>query len=133
MPFQVKDGNGDIIWMQDAGEDGLTSGTAKTPVGINPVISSYTHSAVSITTTSTTVIASNAGRKHLILINSGIEPVYIRLASAGATIADIPLNPAPAVNQSGGSYEITNDNLYRGAIVAITATGSSTLRVIEGV
>lgn len=91
---------------------------------INP-----THSTAAMTNVSGTVLAANAARRYALLVNDGSADVYIKL---GATAV---ANQGIRINAGGGAYEIsaTNDNLFFGAINGITAAGTATMLVTEGV
>ena len=95
-------------------------------------VASYTtpaHSAVAVATTSTSVLASNANRLYLLLVNDSDTDIYINLG--GAAVASQGIR----INANGGSYEMNagSGNVYTGAIHAIHAsTGTKTLLVTEG-
>lgn len=80
--------------------------------------------AVSVTTSSTTLLNSNLARKSFIIQNSGSVPVFITLDSASSTALYSVYLP------SRGTYE---DGGYSGAITAVTASGSITVMVTEKV
>ena len=88
-----------------------------------------THTAPSIGTTSTTALASNAGRLYALLINDSDETIYLKLGVAAVA------NEGIRLNANGGSYEMSKKlgNLYTGVINAICASGGKTLLVLEGV
>ena len=83
--------------------------------------------AVPVTTTSATAIAANAARMSLVIVNNGASDVTIRRAATAVAGQGIVLKA------NGGSYEINSTNLYKGVISCITATGTSTLAIEEGV
>ena len=87
-----------------------------------------THTAPSIGTTSTTALASNAGRLYALLINDSDETIYLKL---GATAV---ANEGIRLNANGGSYEMSKllGNLYTGAVYGICVSGNKTLLVTEG-
>jgi len=88
-----------------------------------------THTAVTVGNTTTAVIAANAARKYLLLVNDSDEAIYVNLG--GAAVA----NTGVRINANGGSLELSvqHANLYAGAVNAICASGSKKLLVTEGV
>jgi len=92
------------------------------------LITTCTPSNVAVTATSSTALASNSSRVSAVLVNTGINDVTIR-RSATAVVAGTGI----VIKAGGGTYEINSTNLYTGAITAITASGSSTLAIEEGV
>ena len=91
---------------------------------INPA-----HTTAAMTTTTGAALAANAARRYALLVNDGAVDVYIKLGAAAVA------NQGIRINANGGSYEISpsTGNLYLGAINGITATGTATLLVLEGV
>ena len=87
------------------------------------------HSAVSIGTNSTSVIAANKARRYLLIANDGSVTVYIALGVAAVTNQGIPVMP------NGGAYEMSQDkgNLFLGAVNGTTPTGVAAVLVTEGV
>lgn len=85
-----------------------------------------TNSNKSVLTSSTEILAANANRKYVCLVNSGSFPVYLGI---GATaVADKGVYIAPL----GGSYEmISGESLYLGAINGISVGGASNVTIIE--
>lgn len=88
-----------------------------------------THTVVTVGATTTQIVAANANRKYLLLINDSDENIYLKLGAAGVINAGIRLNA------NGGSYEMFAivGNIYTGAINGICASGSKKLLVTEGV
>jgi len=89
-----------------------------------------THSAVTVTSTTTQALAANANRKYVLLVNDSDTAIYIKLGAAAVA------NEGIRLNANGGSYEMSNlgGNLYAGAINAIHGgSGNKTLLVTEGV
>lgn len=78
-----------------------------------------TPSKQAIASTSTLVLAANAGRTGLILTNDSDTVLY--LGFGGAAV----INKGFRMNASGGAYEMNETNLYTGAIYAITAAGEN--------
>ena len=86
---------------------------------------------VSISTTSATVAAANAKRKHVVIQNQGTEAVILRLSSLAASTSDYHavLSKCLAARDGlGGS--ITVDN-YQGAITGICESNTSVVSVME--
>ncbi|WP_269850684.1 hypothetical protein [Methanosarcina horonobensis] len=86
-----------------------------------------THSKATIGTSSTTVIAANANRKALIIINDGTESMYIKLGASAVMAEGI------RINANGGAYELSKElgNLYTGAINGICASGNMNVLVTQ--
>lgn len=100
--------------------------TKPVPVKQAIVITTATPATVSVTTTSGTVLAANAARKDAVITNYGTVGCF--LARGATAVAGQGIYLAP----SGGAYNIDANNLYRGAITAITASGTASLSVSEG-
>jgi len=106
----------------------LAPGSAE--VGVGGDYTTPTHSAVTVTSTTTQALAANANRKYALLINDSDTVIYIKLGAAAVA------NEGIRLNANGGSYEMSDlhGNLYAGAINAIHgSTGNKTLLVTEGV
>jgi len=88
-----------------------------------------THTAVTIGSSTTAVLAANANRTYVLLVNDSDAVVYVKLGAAAA------MNAGVRLNANGGSYEMSYNigNLYTGAINGISAAGSKVLLVTEGV
>jgi hypothetical protein len=82
-----------------------------------------TNTLVTCGTGSTLAIASSSARQYTALVNDSSNSVYLSLGSAAVSGSGIRLNA------NGGSFEITPDNLWTGAIYCI-ASGSSNLSVV---
>ena len=79
-----------------------------------------------VTTTSQVVLAANEARKYAILINTSNENMWLRLGNPAVVGEGIFLARA------GFAYEISQDNLYVGAIHAIhDGTGDKKLSILE--
>ena len=94
------------------------------------VITTPTHSVVTVTVASGVALAANTSRSHALLINDSDTPIYLMFGAAAVANQGVRLNAA------GGSYEMSSllGNLYRGAINAIHGgTGNKVLLVDEGV
>jgi hypothetical protein len=93
---------------------------------VNSIQGTVTNTSVTVSTTTSLVLAPASGRIYAAIVNSGSNGVYLALAptSTQATAGQgIYLAPG------GGAYEITLDNHYVGAISGITSTGTSTLSI----
>jgi hypothetical protein len=80
-----------------------------------------------VTTTTTTILAANPQRRAAVLVNTGATDLYLaigRAAEAGKGIC---------LKATGGSYEINCTNLTHAAIDAITASGTTTMSIHEGI
>lgn len=93
----------------------------------NP-LSSASHTAVTIGSTTTPVLSANPKRRYVILINDSNEEIYIAL---GATATK---NTGIRINANGGSFEMSRGigNLYLGEIAGVSTSGNMTLLVTEG-
>lgn len=90
----------------------------------NRIESGVTNTNVSVLATSTTVLAANSARVYAALFNDSSNVVYCYLGSGAA------VNKGVRLAASGGSYEITPNNLYIGIIDCI-ASATSTVTVVE--
>ena len=87
-----------------------------------------THTSVSITDSSTTVLAANAARKYALFVNDGSSVIYLMVSNGAVVNQGIRLIP------SGGSYEMSANigNLDKRVVKAVCAT-TGLLLVTEGV
>lgn len=91
------------------------------------VITTATPSNVSATTTSGTAMAANASRKDAVFVNYGTTNGCFLARGATAVVGQgIYLAP------NGGSYSIDANNLYKGLVTVITASGTTTVSMSEG-
>lgn len=82
---------------------------------------------MSATVTSTSaVVAPAMNRQATSLVNSGAVACYLSLSPVATAGKGIYLAP------NGGYYNIDRNNLYKGAISAVTTTGTTTLVFSEG-
>lgn len=111
------------------GADGVNDGdvSASNPLPIGPSKGTPTETVVSVATTSTSVLASNASRKFLQIINDSDEVVYIAFDGAAAVAHE-----GTRLNPEGGA--VTLDRYVpTAAIKAIhEGTGNKKLLVTEG-
>jgi len=84
--------------------------------------SAGTNTAVSVGSSSTTVLASNANRKQAILVNDSDEEMYLKYGSTAVA------NSGLRLNAYGGTVVET---VYTGVIDAICASGSKVITVLE--
>ena len=95
-------------------------------VGRGLPIGAVTHSTASVTATSGPILSANASRTWFMIQNVGTIPVYVALGAA-ATAANGFLLAA------GGSFTGTADLNFTGAVHAITASGTNTVKIFEAV
>jgi len=105
---------------------------ATTDVGTTPEESdlTLTHTAVNVNG-NTTVIAANANRRYLLIVNDSDTVVYLWLQAGAAAV-----NRGIRLNASGGSFELTpHSGMYAGAIRANHGGGAvnKLLLITEGV
>ena len=91
------------------------------------VFASVTNTSVTVGATSTTVLTANGNRNWAIFINDSDEVIYLSLEDAAVK------NKGIRLNANGGSFELTNDNNFKGAIFAICTSGNKNLCVAWGV
>ena len=87
-----------------------------------------THTAPTIGTTTTLVLAANANRLYALLVNVSDEAIYLGLGTDAIQGEGLPLLT------KGSHYEMSGkfDNLYIGVINGICASGGKKLLVTEG-
>ena len=91
-------------------------------------VGTLTHAAVSVLTTSTSVLAATtAKRLLLILVNDGANTIYCNLAGAAAV-----LNEGVRLNASGGNL-LLDASVGITEIFCIAETGTTVLLVTQGV
>jgi hypothetical protein len=74
---------------------------------------------VNVTSAGQTALAANANRICAVLVNDSDTDIYIKLGSAPA------LNTGIKLNAYGGSFAITQANLYTGVITAICSSATA--------
>ena len=94
----------------------------------NPVPVVNTVSSVTLAVSTTTVLSANQNRQYALIMNDSDTVIYLHLNAPTTTNA---LNEGIRLNASGGSYEISRDNLYTGAISATSTAASKVLTTIE--
>lgn len=101
-------------------------GTFSPGVSSSNIVTTATPSSVSVTTTSGAVLAANAARKDAVITNYGTVGCFLARSATAVVGQGIYLAAG------GGAYNIDANNLYRGQLTAITASGTATLAVSEG-
>lgn len=84
--------------------------------------SAGTSTGVTVGSTSTTVLASNASRKAAIIVNDSDETVYLKYGTGATSNSGIRLNA------NGG---LVREEMYTGIITGICASGSKVVTVTE--
>ncbi|MBA3829884.1 MAG: hypothetical protein H0X33_13170 [Taibaiella sp.] len=92
------------------------------PLTTNRALGTTTVTGVSVTTTSAQIIASNASRKSLLIINNSTVVVYVKSGTATATNASIAIQP------NGGTFQTDTTS---SAFQAIVASGTASVTVVE--
>lgn len=106
----------------DSGD--ATAGTQRVVSATNRISSANGDGAcISVTTSTTAILASFATRKWASIVNQGSATVYVRFA-ATATASDFPLPAGAAFNFPAGLA-------YTGAIDGIAASGTQSVCVVE--
>ena len=93
--------------------------------GIN-VADVMLNTKVDIGSSSTSVLASNANRRFLFLVNDSDENIYVSLSGTAV------LNEGILLTAGGGALTLDIASMWLGAISAISASGSKNLTVSEG-
>ena len=110
------------------GKESLVGGSQNYAFKGNQV---YT-SGVTLTATTTRVLASNTGRQFAVITNTSANTMYLAFLSAStvtaASTTALTAYTIPLVASS--SYTINASNLYTGAIYA-TGTAASLIRTLE--
>ncbi len=81
---------------------------------------------VSVTASSTEIVAANTARKWLVLTNIGNRDVYM---AVGQTALD---QKGALLGKGGGSIALGVDMITTEAINGITSAGSATVMILEG-
>ena len=93
----------------------------------NEIFDTVTNTKVVVGTESTAVLAEVPARNWAIFVNDSDEAIYLSLGSAAT------LNAGIRLNANGGSFELTSDNNFKGAVYAICTNGSKNLCVAWGI
>ena len=91
-------------------------------IGSPTVATANVTTAISVGTSSTTVLASNSDRIEAIIVNDSDETVYLNLSGTAV------MNEGVRLNASGGALAL---NTYTGIITAICTSGGKNLTVTE--
>lgn len=87
------------------------------------------NSTVTVTTTSSQIIAENDNRKYLYISNQSGKDVYIKFQ----TKVNEPAVIGGGIKiKNDGMYEINQNNLWLGAIQAIVSAGTGPVEIFEG-
>lgn len=104
------------------------TGTTAQPISASQTATTVsTDTEVSVTGSSTQLLAANSSRKKVFIQNHGTGYVRVRLAATALTTSPIRLVPEV------GTYELKSEDgfVYRGVINAISETGTNLVGVIE--
>lgn len=104
--------------------------TDKTGADITPMVDNVLETpqnpaGPTVGNTTTAVLAANTSRCYAVFTNDSTEVVYIALGKPAV------MNTGIRLNAGGGYYEITRQNLFRGAINGICASGGKVVCVQE--
>ncbi len=94
---------------------------------IYPIDSFPTSGGVAVAAATTVALVANRFRVYAAFVNDSVQTIYLGLGVAAVLNDGIRLNP------NGGAYEITGENLFLGAVNAISAAGAANLTVSEGI
>lgn len=86
-------------------------------------LKSMVSTAVTVTSTSATLLSPSSGRVYAIFGNTGSSTVFLSLNGGAAT------SSSGIILREGISYTIDSTNQYIGAVTAITGSGTSTVAV----
>lgn len=82
--------------------------------------------AVSVTTTSTQILAANTRRVAAVLVNDGDDIIYLKLGTGPAVI-----NSYLRINPQGGVFQIDRNFPWTGEVHGIVITTTSIVLVTE--
>jgi len=101
--------------------------TGINPDVIRPVVGTVTHAAVSVLTSSTSVLAaSSVPRLLVVLVNDGVNTIYCNLTGGAAV-----LNQGVRINDSGGNL-LLDVAVMTDQIFCIAETSTTVMLVTEG-
>jgi hypothetical protein len=126
-PVELQDGVGNPI-SSTAGALNVAGSFTATPPTSN-IASAPAQTAVGVTAAQ--VLAANAGRKRLMLQNTGTTRIKIVLGVGTPTQTAYHFCLAAGGNADDGSSSLYIDNLWIGAVQAISSAGGGTLVVTE--
>lgn len=121
------------IAFRDDGEGSTDKVTRTHPFPVTvvkapPSVENIQHTAITVGTGSTALLAANPARKYALLVNDSDAVVYIFIGGAAV------MNQGIRLNASGGAYEMAEvyGNLDTRAINAISAAGTKLMLMSEG-
>jgi hypothetical protein len=127
-------GQAQVIKLADGAPDGVVTIGADGDGGSTTVgalrasadrCTQATASSVTVITSSTTLLASNAGRRGAMVSNVGSSTVYVRFGGTASTSTySFQLGP-------GQTYEMPARPIFTGVINAVVSTGSGTVMATE--
>jgi len=82
---------------------------------------------VSVGSSTTVILAANAARKYLAIVNDSDEAIYLAFGAAAV------MNRGIRLNANGGCFEAIGANLTQQAINGICATGTKNITVQEAI
>lgn len=94
--------------------------------GVPIAASSVTNTSVSVATSSTLILAANATRHGVVIVNDGSNNIYLFLG-AGPAVSGSGIR----LNSQGGSLELDANSCYSGAIYGIASTAATSVTVCE--
>lgn len=94
--------------------------------GKNNIYNNTSIDTVTVTSTSTEMVASNTSRTYCALVNLGNKDVWMNIG------ADAVANKGVLIGRNGGFYELNQNALNTKAINGITETGTSIVSFLEG-
>ncbi len=100
----------------------LASDQEAVPTKPDKTSSASVTTKVDVGSGSTPVLSANANRKKMILVNDSNETIYVNFSATAV------LNEGIRLNANGGNVV---DDIYTGAVSAISASGSKNLTVTE--
>lgn len=100
-------------------------GSTLTPLITGNPFSTGTNSRPTVTNASSTILASNSGRKYAYIFNQSGAVIYIKFGATAVANEGIRL-------PNNEMIEITGEKLWTGAINAIRGAGSGAVEVFEG-
>lgn len=88
------------------------------------IFKTATNTKVSVGSSSTSVLSAGS-RSYALFVNDSDEDMYLSLSGTAV------LNEGILLKTGGGAYQIDVNNLYIGAVAAISTTGTKNLTVVE--
>lgn len=86
-----------------------------------------TPTSVSVTTSSTELLAANTNRKWCVLTNVGNKDVFLAIDATAL------VNKGILLGKGGGSIQMGADIMSTGALNGITASGTASVLIQEGI